>query len=303
MPQTLSAIPNFSPRPAGGAAVKVLSQPLKDDTTFASLLGVEKPAKAASASKKLPSSKAKTHGDVAGFSQSGSDEPASSQDTSLTSNPAMANQAQFILAGVPAVSLASYIPISGTEKDVSVTHTPEVAAVPNTTAKTSEAESAPNLLRAETAAPQSDKIPSNANLDDGITSKIAMPPSSADAVKALGAAVVVRSQTHFVPEAAKAGDGIAGQISAANSAQEQATAAGQATLLSSQKQLGSELSTSVASVRNDVAPKVAAPALAPNQTDPSQTVAFAPSRTKAAAASTEQKFTMTTDGSSFAYAG
>ena len=59
MPQTLSAIPNFSPRPAG-AAVKVLSQPLKDDTTFASLLGVEKPAKAASASKKLPSSQAKT---------------------------------------------------------------------------------------------------------------------------------------------------------------------------------------------------------------------------------------------------
>ena len=167
----------------------------------------------------------------------------------------MANQAQFILAGVPAVSLASYIPISGTEKDVSVTQssdasralqasrplpqpqdtqtinsvvrpyetaapdtpamdrvpkdpkptlTPEFAAVSNTAAKTSEAEFAPNLLRAETAARQSGKIPSNANSDGGITSKIAMPPSPADPVKAPGAAVVVRSQTHFVPEAAKA---------------------------------------------------------------------------------------------------
>ena len=44
MPRTLSAIPHFSPGPAGRSAVKVLSQPLKDDKTFASLLGVEKPS-------------------------------------------------------------------------------------------------------------------------------------------------------------------------------------------------------------------------------------------------------------------
>ncbi len=123
MPRTLSAIPHFSPKPAGRAAVKVLSQPLKDDKTFASLLDVEKPAKTASVSKKIrsgaASSQAQTSDDIAGFSQSGSDEPTSSQaDTSLASNAAMANPTQFIPAVIPAVSLASYIPISGTEKDL-----------------------------------------------------------------------------------------------------------------------------------------------------------------------------------------
>jgi flagellar hook-length control protein FliK len=99
---------------------------------------------------------------------------------------------------------------------------------------------------------------------------------------------VVRSQTHFVPEAAKAGDGIAGQIATASSAQDQA-AAGQVGFPFSRKQHDSELSTTTASPRNDVA-KGEAPALAPNQTDPSQTVAFA----------TEQRSNMTADGSSFA---
>ena len=128
MPRTLSAIPHFSPRPANPAAVKVLSQPLKDDKTFASLLGAEKPAKAGLASKKLPSgaasSQAKTHDDVVGFSQSGGDKAASSQaDTSLASNAATTNQnnqAQFIQAGVQAVSLASYLPISGQKTGVSL---------------------------------------------------------------------------------------------------------------------------------------------------------------------------------------
>ena len=122
MPRTLSAIPHFSPKPAGRPAVKVLSQPLKDDKTFASLLDVEKPAKTASVSKKIrsgaASSQAQTSDDIAGFSQSGSDEPTSSQaDTSLGSNAAMANPTQFIPAVIPALPLASYIPISGTEKD------------------------------------------------------------------------------------------------------------------------------------------------------------------------------------------
>ena len=121
MPQTLSAISHLSPRPAGSAAAKGQSQPLKDDKTFASLLGVE-PAKAASGSKKLrldtASAQAKTNDDVTDFSQSGSNERGSGQaDASLASNAAMANQAQFI----PAVSLASYIPISGTKEDVSLT--------------------------------------------------------------------------------------------------------------------------------------------------------------------------------------
>ena len=537
MPQTLSAIPHFSPRPASRAAAKVQSQPSKDDKTFASLLGVEELAKTASASKKTrsgaASSKDKTNDDVAGFSQSGSDKGASSQtDTSLASNAAISNQnnqAQFIAAGVPAVSLASYIPVSATEEDVSVTQSspsagssrasqkggagatataaqdaqttngavqsyetsgdkqasgaalsvgggttaatavsssamdtaatslktsvgpaapavhgtpknakpsfapklaaadsssatntaaaslntslapvpsspdnpeptlapkfaaanssaatdtaatslntpltpvpsspdnpeptlapqfaaadassatdtaatslktslapvpsapdnpeptlapkfaaadassatdkaatssntpltpvpsapknpepilaPKFAASPNTTAKTSEAQSSPNFAQS------------------GVTFKIAMPPSSADPVKAPGEAVVVASQTHFVPETAKAGHSVAWEIAAASSAPGQAAAAGQATVPSSPKELDTELSTSTASPANDVPPKIAAPALAPNQTDPSQTVAFAPSGTTAVASSTEPWSNMTTDGSSSA---
>ncbi len=51
MPQTLSAIPHFSPRPAGRtAAAKGLPQPAKDANTFASLLGVENSAKGSSPS-------------------------------------------------------------------------------------------------------------------------------------------------------------------------------------------------------------------------------------------------------------
>ncbi|HWJ17156.1 MAG TPA: flagellar hook-length control protein FliK, partial [Geobacterales bacterium] len=453
MPQTLSAISHLSPRPAGSAAVKGKSQPLKDDKTFASLLGFEKPAKAASGSKKLrsgiDSSQAKTNDDVADFSQSGSNERASSQaDASLACTAVMANQTQFI----PAVSLASYIPISGTKEDVSLTQNsqsadasaalqtsrplpqsspkgllsgtgatataaqdkndavqsyetsgdkqasraptvseqtaaaaavsspatdtaatslktslasaasaldgvpnkakpafalaaadsssaldtattnlnasfapyapamdrvpkdtaptlaPRFAAAPDTTAKTSEAQSSPNLPRTATAAPQSDRITSDANSDglrisvsdarSGITSKIAIPPSSADPVKAPDAAVVVRSQTHFVPEPAKAGVGIAGQT--ASSAQDEGAAAGQTTLPPSGKQRDSELSTSISSPRNDVAPKGATPALAPDQADPSQTAAFAASQTKAGASSAEQWSNMTADGSSFA---
>ena len=54
MPQAPSAITNFSPGRVGHAAAKALSQPSKDATkTFASLLGIEKPAKANSISKKL----------------------------------------------------------------------------------------------------------------------------------------------------------------------------------------------------------------------------------------------------------
>ena len=182
------------------------------------------------------------------------------------------------------------------------------AAAPNKTAKASEAQSSQNPPRVATAARQSSEIPSNANSDglksraaqSGITSKIAMPPSSADPVKAPGAAVVVGSKTHFVPEAAKAGDSVAREIATASSAQNQAAAPGQVTFPSSRKQLNSELSNSNAAPGNDAAPKVAAPASAPNQTDPSQTVAFAPSRTTAGATSTEQRSNMTTDGSSFA---
>jgi hypothetical protein len=195
-------------------------------------------------------------------------------------------------------------------KDTAPTLAPKFAAAPDTTAKTSEAQSSPNLPRTATAAPQSDSITSNANSDglsisvsdarSGITSKIAIPPSSADPVKAPDAAVVVRSQTHFVPEPAKAGDGIAGRIATASSAQDQTAAAGQVTFPPSGKQLDSELSTSISSPRNDVAPKGATPALAPDQADPSQTAAFAPSQTKAGASSAEQWSNMTADGSSFA---
>jgi len=417
MPHTLSAIPHFS-RPAGRATVKVPSQPLQNDKTFATLLGVEKAAKAAPVSKKLrsdaASSPANTHSDIAGFSQSDSDESANSQaDTSLASNAAMANQAQFI----PAVSLASYIPISGTEKDVSATQSspsaeaslasqasrplpqptpatkgsrssagaiataaqdtqmsdggvrsyetagdkqasratipvseqtaaaaavsssatdtaatslktplapdapaidgapknhepspaPKLAAAQNRTAKSSEAQSSPHLLHATAAAAQSGNIPSAANSDglkvsisdarSGITSKIAVPLSLADPVKAPSAPVVVRSQTHFVPEAAKAGNGVAAQTSTASSAQDQAATAGQVTFPPSRKQLDSELSTSTASPQNDVTPQAAAPALAPNQPASPLTVASVPSGKKTAA---EQTSNMTTDGSSFA---
>ena len=396
MPRTLSAIPHFSPRPASRTAAKVLSQPLKDDKTFASLLGGEKPAKTASASKKLSSGaaslEAKTYDDVARYSQSGSDKSASSQaGTSPASDaaiPNQTNQAQFISA----VSLASYIPISSTEKDVSVTksspsaeakpasqasrpllqptpatkglrsstgataaqdtrtmnsgtrsyetagdkqasraptsvsdrttataavsssatdtaatslktrlatYAPAMDRVPRSPepalasklaaavsssatdtaatslkiplapdapamdrvpknpkptlapklaaaqmAKSSEAPPSRSPLR-DTNSAQSGKITSNANSDglkisvsdaqSGITSKITMPPSSADPVKASDAVVVVRSQTHFVPEAAKAGDDITGQIATLSSAQHQVVAAGQVTFPPSPK--------------------------------------------------------------------
>ena len=59
MPQAPSAITNFSPGRIDRAAAKALSQPSNDATkTFASLLGIEKPTKANSISKKLRSGEA-----------------------------------------------------------------------------------------------------------------------------------------------------------------------------------------------------------------------------------------------------
>ena len=535
MPRTLPAIPHFSLRPAGQAAVKALPQPLKDNTgTFASLLGVEKPVKGATASisKKLrfgaASSKTDTHD---ANTHDDSDNTTSGQaGTGVVTHAAITdqtNQPQLTPALAPAISLASYIPISSTEKHVSVTQstpsveaspalqasrplpqptptqtskglhsgagvtavaaqdtqttnsavrsyetsgdqqvsraptparsqtttaaevsslatdtapnspkTPSTAAAasspatdtaanspktsstaaavsspatdtaanspkasstaaavsspatdtaanspktsstaaaisspatdtaanspkasstaaavsspatdtsaassktplapdaptmdrapknpepalpskltaaPNWTAKSSETPSSRNSLAAANKAPQGDNIASKANSDglkrsisnaqSGITPEIAKPSSSADPVKTPDAAVVVRSQTHLVPKTVKAADRVVAQIATGSSSQDQAASAEQSTVPPSQRQHNSELSTSAAAPRNDVPPKIAASASAPNETDPSQTVAVAPSRTKAAASSTEQQFNSTTDGSSSA---
>lgn len=128
MPQTPSAIVTLSPRLAARSAVKVLPQTLKDETTtFASLLGAEKPAaKAGSVSKKhrsgTASSSAKAHEDT--HSLSASDEAASNTaEKNVASSAPLANQpnqGQFIPGGALPISLAPYMPISVAEKDSSV---------------------------------------------------------------------------------------------------------------------------------------------------------------------------------------
>ena len=125
MPQTPSAITNFSPGRTDRAAAKALSQPSNDATkTFASLLGIEKPTKANSISKKLrsgeASSSAKADEDLA--SQIASHEAVNNTyDRNVASTAS--NPAQFAPGGLT-LTFASCIPIPGAGKDVSVSQNP-----------------------------------------------------------------------------------------------------------------------------------------------------------------------------------
>ena len=129
MPQTPSAIANFAPGHVGHAAAKARPQPSKDATkTFASLLGIEKPAKANSSSKKLrfgeASSSAEAGEDVAAPSQTASDEAVNNtSDRNVASTASTSNPAQFVPGGLM-LTFASCIPISGAGKDVSVSQNP-----------------------------------------------------------------------------------------------------------------------------------------------------------------------------------
>ncbi len=106
MPQTPSAITNFSSGRAGHAAAKVRPQPSKDATkTFASLLGIEKPAKANSISKKLrsgeASSSAKAGEDGAASLQIASDEAVNNtSDRNVASIASTSNPVQFVPGGL-----------------------------------------------------------------------------------------------------------------------------------------------------------------------------------------------------------
>ncbi len=109
MPQTPSAIPSLSPRPASQAVVKPLSQPSNDQAkAFATLLDVETRTKA----KKRSASSAADAQDDPAPSQSASSEPGASNQP---------NSGQLIPASVLAGSLSSYIPLSSAEMSVSAT--------------------------------------------------------------------------------------------------------------------------------------------------------------------------------------
>ena len=186
-------------------------------------------------------------------------------------------------------------------------------------AKSPETPSTPNFAAAANTTSQSTKIPRASDIfaghepgsalpaSDGENEKaqkIAATPSSASLVKAPAQAAVVSSQTHFVPEAlhsaALAANAVAGEIAAGSSRQDQADAAGQAASSSSQQQLA-ELSTAAAP-GDDVLPKIATPALVPNQTGSPQARSSAQPRTKDGS-ETAQRLDTITDASSAAEQG
>ena len=240
MPQTPSAIANFSPGQAGHAAAKARPQPSKDATkTFASLLGIEKPAKANSISKKLrsgeASSSAKAGEDVAAPSQIASDEAVNNtSDRNVASTASTSNPAQFVPGGL-ILTFASCIPISGAGKDVSVSQNPGAdsslamqASGPspqpshptkgyygsgtqafNITPGTNAARS-PKALAAfpssvVTKSRETPRAPdpglSASDAGNNSDQKIAVTVPSADPTKVPAPAVVLSSKTHFVPEA------------------------------------------------------------------------------------------------------
>ncbi len=161
MLRTPFAIPHLSPKPAGRAAVKAPPQPSTDQAgTFASLLGGAKPVKVGSDPKKsgsgAASSSAKSHDDDAALSQSASDDPAKSSAASDALIAGQPNQVQFSPGGALTISLASYMPLSGAQNDVSVTGSSPSA---NSSLATQSSRSLPHHSRAGTTATAAQDTP------------------------------------------------------------------------------------------------------------------------------------------------
>ena len=339
MPQTPSAIANFSPGRAGHAAAKARSQPSKDVTkTFASLLGIEKPAKANSISKKLrcgeASSSAKADEDGAASSQIASDEAVNNtSDRNVASIASISNPVQFVPGGLM-LTFASCIPISGAGKDVSVSRNPGAdsslamqASGPtpqpshltkgyygsgtqafNITPAANAARS-PKALAAfpsgvvtksrETPLAPDPGLPAS-DAGNNSDQKIAAAVPSSDPNKVSAPAVVLSSKTHFVPEALHSAvtNSVAAQMATGASRQDQAEAAGQVAISFSQKQRISELSTA-ATPDDEVPPKIVTPVLAPGEFESLQPRDFTQARTKATSQAAQRLDTIT-DGSAVA---
>ena len=332
MPQTPSAITNFSPGRAGHAAAKVRPQPSKDATkTFASLLGIEKPAKANSISKKLrsgeASSSAKADEDVAAPSQIASDEAVNNtSDRNVASIASTSNPVQFVPGGLM-LSFASCIPISGAGKDVSVSQNPGADSILATQASALSPQPSHLTKGYYGSGTQAFNITPGANaarspkalaaFPSGVVTKSRETPRAPDpglsasdagsnsdqkiaANKVPAPAVVLSSKTHFVPEALPSAvtNSVAAQMATGASRQDQAEAAGQVAISFSQKQSISELSTA-ATPDDEVPPKIVTPVLAPGEFESLQPRDFTQARTKATSQAAQRLDTIT-DGSAAA---
>jgi hypothetical protein len=332
MPQTPSAITNFSPRQARPAAAKAPSQPSKDATkTFASLLGIEKPAKANSISKKLrsgeASSSAKADEDVA--SQIASDQAVDNTSdrnaASTASNPVQFVPRDLRLTLHPTKGYYNPSGASVTPAQDAKTGQSEVRSYETSNDRAARraymragdqmiafaAGTSPAIDRAangsETQAfnttlalnsDQGHEASSSLSASDAGNNsdqKIAVTVPSADPTK--GPAVVLSSKTHFAPEAVRSAAmvSVAAEMATGASKQDQTEAAGQVAISFSQQKRISALSIAAAP-HDDVLPKIAKPAPAPREPGSLQSRDFTQARTKAASQAAQRLDTIT-DGS------